>query len=114
LVVARLDRLPRLRFKLKKQAHPLVDGYNVILESPQLKDALPRDKERSREALGRIARNVHVANGMRASLVFVGREVDHQIVCPGKELTVSFPFSCASFTGNAGADPFATDFETPV
>lgn len=101
MVVARLDRPTRVPFELKKQVHLLVDGYNVILGLPQLKDIFQRDKESSRDELGRIARNIHDANGMRVTLVFDGSGGDHEIVRPGKELTFSYLFSSASASADS-------------
>ena len=82
------------------QAHLLIDGYNVILGLPHLEKIFQRDKERARDELGRIARNIHDADAVRVTIVFDGSGVDHEIVRPGKELTFSFLFSPASSTAD--------------
>lgn len=110
-VVAWVYRRPRVWFKLKKQAHLLVDGYNVILGLPHLKEIFQRDKERARDELSRIVRNIHDGDWVCVTLVFDGTGIDHEIVRPGKELTFSFLFSAASssadsvIVGIVGNDP---------
>ncbi|MFP6899548.1 MAG: NYN domain-containing protein, partial [Opitutales bacterium] len=82
------------------QAHLLVDGYNVIFGLPQLMEIFRRDKERARDELARVARNIHDADAIRVTLVFDGAGSDHEIVRPGKELTFSFLFTAASSTAD--------------
>lgn len=82
------------------QAHLLIDGYNVILGLPHLEKIFQRDKERARDELGRIARNIHDADAVRVTIVSDGSGVDHEIVRPGKELTFSFLFSANSSTAD--------------
>ncbi len=57
------------------QAHLLIDGYNVILGLPHLKEIFQRDKERSRDQLERVARNIH--NAGHAVAIVSGRFVWH-------------------------------------
>lgn len=85
---------------MKKQAHLLIDGYNVILGLPELKEIFHCDKERARDELARIARAIHDGDGSRVTLVFDGAGVDHEIMRPGKELTFSYLFSSASSTAD--------------
>lgn len=85
---------------MKKQAHLLIDGYNVILGLPKLKEIFRCDKERARDELARIARAIHDGDGVRVTLVFDGAGVDHEIVRPGKELTFSYLFASASSTAD--------------
>ena len=85
---------------MKKQAHLLVDGYNVILGLPELEAIFRRDKELARDELARIARGIHDGDGIRVTLVFDGAGVDHEIVRPGKELTFSCLFASASSTAD--------------
>jgi len=89
-----------VRLDLKKQAHLLIDGYNVILGLPELKEVFDRDKESARDELARVARAIHDGDGMRVTLVFDGAGVDHEIIRPGKELTFSYLFASASSTAD--------------
>lgn len=99
-VIDRVESHPRVRLDLKKQAHLLIDGYNVILGLPELKEIFGHDKERARDELARIARAIHDGDGVRVTLVFDGAGVDHEIVRPGKELTFSYLFASASTTAD--------------
>ena len=67
---------------------------------PHLKEIFRRDKERARDELSRVARNIHDADAIRVTLVFDGSGADHEIVRPGKELTFSFVFAAASSTAD--------------
>ena len=99
-VIDRVESHPRVRLDLKKQAHLLIDGYNVIHGLPELKGILDRDKELARDELARIARAIHDGDNIRVTLVFDGAGVDHEIVRPGKELTFSYLFASASSTAD--------------
>ena len=85
---------------MNKQGHLLIDGYNVILGLPELKEIFRFDKEKARDELARIARAIHDGEGSRVTLVFDGSGVDHEIIRPGKELTFSYLFSSASSTAD--------------
>ena len=63
------------------QAHLLIDGYNVILGLPHLEKIFQRDKERARDELSRIARNIHDCDVVRVPLVFDGTGIDHESGC---------------------------------
>jgi len=58
---------------------------------PHLKETFQRNKERARDELSRIARNIQDCDVVRVTLVFDGTGIDHEIVRPGKELTF---FTC--------------------
>jgi predicted RNA-binding protein with PIN domain len=68
---------------------------------PHLKEIFQRDKERARDELSRIARNIHDCDVVRVTLVFDGTGIDHEIVRPGKELTFSYLFSATSSSADS-------------
>ncbi len=73
--------------------HILIDGYNVIHDWPELRDALKRDINVACQNLADRVRILHDFEGIRVTIVFDGRGGGVEIERPGKELTFSLVYA---------------------
>lgn len=80
--------------------HLLVDGYNVIHDWPEMREAMKKDVNIACQNLADRLRILHDFEGIRVTVVFDGRGEGVEILRPGNEQTFSLVYA----PGNSSAD----------